>query len=487
MPLATSCVREAESSVTPDVVARRVRDLLLAFPAVAVEGVQWKVLVQKYEEHHGASLDWESAGHASALAAARSMLQGSLRVLSAEDVNDPIVGVQDTVALEPHPGLLGCWPSLYCALCRIVLQSATLEQAPDPSGVDPTEVTASLLLAQLRPRLQAQWHSQFDESTMGYRSDDGTFRRLKKMKHMLHTLFRLREQRQAWQKSKGLDGSAVDDAIAPELKVMPSQRHHDMLLCCTAPSDWLERQAGPCLSEEPRSGDHVDQPASEEPPEVPEEMSSLEEPPLEHVTPMSAEFHDMREESMLELAVEVERLRAENRKLRARNLFLEEHCSFSIPEGTLRLPEAEAGAGMSPPSSPGRRARSSADADDAPRSADYFDNPFEPPPQKMSFLMQDGAPSRQSRHSSSDFGGSTDVGGSALASGFSEWHSGCTSANISGATTPATAMRSPFARPGCAYVPVWVPFMNAAQSGFDVSIIPSGIVRDKCAQLERPI
>merc|ERR1712176_1091630 len=151
-----------------------------------------------------------------------------------------------------------------------------------------------------------------------------------------------------------------------------------------------------------------------------------------------------------------------------------EHC-------TLRIPEAE----VSTPSSPGRRGcRQPPDMDEIPRSGhNDFDNPFEPPPQKKSFMLQEGAPSRQSHHSASDFGGS-DIGSTAMATNLSGWQSGCTSANRSGATTPA--MRSPFARPGCTYVPMWVPFMNAAESGFDVSIIPSGIVRDVCKQLEQP-
>merc|ERR1712176_58528 len=198
-------------------------------------------------------------------------------------------------------------------------------------------------------------------------------------------------------------------------------------------------------------------------------------PALELTSPMTAEIERKNsapemavpcKASILELQLEVERLRVENRKLRARNVFLEEHCTHRIPE-----------ADISPPSSPGRRFCSQ-----LPEIDDMdFDNPFEPPPQKKSLTLPERAPSRQSRRSSSDFG-STDVGCSAAATNLSDWQSACTSASISGATTPA--MHSPFAGSGCTYVPVWVPFMNAAPSGFDVSIIPSGIVRDVCAQLE---
>lgn len=447
--------------VVQHVTTQRLHDLLLSFPAAAVAGVQWKVLAQKYEEHHGTSMDWESLGHKSPLDAAKSLLQDVLRVVDTEDDENPSIGVEDNVALSPHPGFLGCWPSLYQALCEIVLENGSREPIPEqPSESEPpTRVTASLMFAQLRPLLQANWHVKFDEGTMGYRNDDGQFRRFKKMRHMLYTVFKLREQRQSWRESSGQECSQVDRAIAPVLEIVPSQTHNDMLLRCTAPAETVSTDRS-CQAEECLTQERITEQCQAE--EMPTPISTETEVSS---SPSSATFC---EASMNELQLEVQRLRAENRKLRARNVLLEEHCTLTIPE-----------AGMSPPSSPGRRGCRLAESDETPRLGDdYFDNPFEPPPQK-SFLIQDGAPSRQSRHSSSDFGGSTaDFGCSALAASFS----GCTSANISGTTTPAS-MRSPFARPGCTYVPMWVPFMNA-QSGYDLSIIPSGIVREVCAELE---
>jgi len=318
---------------------------------------------------------------------------------------------------------------------------------------------------------------------MGYRNDDGQFRRFKKLTHMLYTVLKVREQRQSWRESSGQECSQVDRAIAPVLEIVPSQKHNDMLLRCTAPADAVSTDRSCQAAAAPRGG--VAAPAAA-PIAAPAVAPTAEELPTpfstiteqcqaeELPTPISTETEVSSspssstscEASMCELQLEVQRLRAENRKLRARNVLLEEHSTLIIPEE-----------GMSPPSSPGRRGCRLAESDEPLRAGDdYFDNPFEPPPQPITYFFP--APSRQSRHSSSDFGGSTDNGCSVLAASFS----GCTSANISGTTTPAS-MRSPFVRPGCTYVPMWVPFMNA-QSGYDLSIIPSGIVREVCAELE---
>jgi len=449
-----SAVTDDESSI-PNVVARRFHDLLLSFPAASVGGVQWKVTVRKYKEHHGDEHDAFLSHGSPAQIAATLCRHTSIHIVETEDVNNPTLAIADRIALTPNPGLLGCWPSLYRALCSIVLEHGFPEvRDSDPSveGTTPV-VVASLLLAQLRPLMLTNWHAKFDESSMGYFDDGGHFKRLKKVKHMLAVLFRLREQRQVWQESRGLEPSEVDKAIIPVLEMVPSPRHQDMMLRCTAPAN--------------------SEPANLDSSEL--IVTDVLEPEPSTPTSAGTEVHCTQsmtggvcEASNHELQLEVERLRAENRKLRARNLFLEDLCTLSIPE-----------AGISPPSSPGRRCRS-AELDEDIKS-DFFDNPYEPPPEKKAIvMMQDGAPSRQSRHSSSDYG-STDIASSAMAANFSGWQSGCTSANISGSTTPA--VRSPFVRPGCAYVPMWIPFMNAAP-GFDLSIIPSGIVRNVCAKLE---
>lgn len=447
--------------------SRQLLELLLSFPAAAVCGVRWKVLARKYHELHGESVDLGQSEHSSPVDAIVSLFQpDTLWVVDAEDSSNPSLGIQDGVALDAHPGLLGCWPSLYRALCKIVLEHGTAESdQADMEGDKSNQVVASMLLAQLRPALRTHWHAKFDEGAMGFRDEDGTFKRMKKLRHMLQVIFKWREARQLWRQSCGLARSELDDAIAPELEIVPSQRHKDLLLRCTTHID-LEREAEPV-----KDGASL--------------LSTSEEIPVEvDVSPKSAESSvdciPSMPSAVLELQLEVERLRAENRKLRARNTFLEEQCTFSIPEDmrcTLAIPES----GMSPPSSPGRRVLP-AETFDFDDDTGFLDDPYEPPPQKCCF-KQDRAPSRQSRLSSSDFGGSTDFGGSMWPANFSDRPSACTSANISGSTTPAK--RSPFARPGCTYVPMWFPFMNAgAQSGFDVAIIPSGIVRNVCAQLE---
>jgi len=107
--------------VSPSVVAQRLCDLLLSFPAAAAGGVQWCVLARKYEERHNTRLDIKAIGHSCPLAAATALLWDVLRLVDSEDSDNPIVAVEDAVALNPRPGALGSWPSLYKALCTIVV------------------------------------------------------------------------------------------------------------------------------------------------------------------------------------------------------------------------------------------------------------------------------------------------------------------------------------------------------------------------------
>merc|ERR1712232_1119153 len=119
-------------------------------------------------------------------------------------------------------GSMASWPSLYGVLCAIVQEHGSRD------GTDPSK--HSLLLSQLRPLLESHWHAGFDENALGYRGEDGTFVRLKKMKHLLHAVLSWREQRQAWQQAKGLKPSAVDDVLMPT----PWCHRRSTMICCCA-------------------------------------------------------------------------------------------------------------------------------------------------------------------------------------------------------------------------------------------------------------
>jgi len=210
------------------VVAKRLCDLLLTFPAAAAGGVQWQVLAKKYEERYAARLDVTVWGHSTALGAASALLWDVLRLVDSEDVDNPVVAVEDSVALTPLPGLLGCWPSLYNALGNIVLEH----------GAQGTwSCSCSMLLSQLRPLLERNWHAEFDDTGMGFRSEEGTFIRLKKMKHLLTAVIRWREDRQAWRASTGANPTVVDQALLHKLELLPSNKHNDLVLVCSRSSN----------------------------------------------------------------------------------------------------------------------------------------------------------------------------------------------------------------------------------------------------------
>lgn len=298
------------------VVAKRLCDLLMTFPAAAAGGVQWKVLASKYEERHAAHLSPSTFGHGSALGTASALLWDVLRIVDTADVNNPIVGVEDGVALAPQPGLLGCWPSLYQGLCSIVTEHGTLEEslASEVAGA-----SSSMLLSQLRPLLERHWHANFDETGMGFRSDEGSFVRLKKMKHLLTAVIRWREERQTWQRRGGFKPSAVDEVLAPKLELIPSTKHNDLVLVCTS-GEAMMPVPSVCRGslEDGRS-----------------QLTSGPEPTRRH-----------------SLHSELDRLRAENEELRAQNLQMQGQtfstCRLALPQ----LPAA------------------------------VLDDPFEPPPEK---------------------------------------------------------------------------------------------------------
>lgn len=221
----------------PSVVARRLCDLLLSFPCAAIGGIEWRVLARKYEERHATRLDPAALGLTSPLAAATALLWDVLRLVDADDADNPVVAVEDAVAMAPVVGSLGTWPSLYQTLCKIVLSHGAPEQQPEAEsehssapGSGSPAVACDLLLSRLKPLLQIHWHANFDESSLGYFSEEGTLVRIRKMKHLVQAVLRWRDQRVAWRATASPKASVVDEAVRPALQLLASRRHNDLVL-----------------------------------------------------------------------------------------------------------------------------------------------------------------------------------------------------------------------------------------------------------------
>lgn len=202
------------STSEPANVAHKFNDILLQFPNAAIDGVEWNVLVKKFEERHSTKLDVISMGFDSPLAAAATLLWEVGQIRDAKDFRNPIVALEDAIALTPRPGSMGSWPSLYQSLCDIVLKHGSSDSQP------------SLLLSQLKPLLQSHWHASIDEH-WGYFDSRGRSVKTKKMKHLIQAVLSWRNERIAKNSSKP---TQIDDALVSNLELVPSDRHNDLLL-----------------------------------------------------------------------------------------------------------------------------------------------------------------------------------------------------------------------------------------------------------------
>jgi len=307
----------ATSKVAASAVSQRLTDLLLQFPSAAISGVQWRVLVRKYEERHATRLDISALGHATSLSAASTLLWDVVRLVDATDTDNPIVAIEDSVVLTPRPGSMGSWPSLYVALCDAVQSNGQLEQ---------DGVVRSLLLSQLKPLLQTRWHANFDESGLGFLSEEGSYVKMKKMKHLVQAVLRWRDQRVESQLSKGASGTVVDKVLLPSLELVASKKHNDLMLrYVSAPQVHKEVTV---------TAMHIFEP------------------------PVSASSSSQSSSPRTDVANELAFLRAENAQLRSRNEMLaSDHTDISDQASELdyTIPE---------------------------NMIEVFDDPYEPPPQK---------------------------------------------------------------------------------------------------------
>lgn len=411
----------ATPKVSPSAVAQRLTDLLMQFPSAAMGGIQWRVLARKYEERHGIRLDLASLGYASPLAAASTLLWDVLRLVDTEDTDNPIVAIDDSLALTPHPGSMGSWPSLYVALCDAVQSNSTVQLEPEENA----KGVRCLLLSQLKPLLQSKWHANFDENGLGFLSEEGSYVKMKKMKHLVQAVLRWRDQRFEWTQSRAAKMTSADKVLIPHLELVPSNKHNDLML------RYVPAANGQNMLETPQDA------------LVPTSQASVVSPST------SSPRFDMEEELAF--------LRAENAKLRSRNEMLT-HEQFDISDMASKASSDEIVAPMT----------------FVPESmVEIFDDPYEPPPQKLQWT------------SSSLSVASTGSGCSTPSVSWTQ-SSGATpvsmtpvpSCDAAGCMTPASGL-------GCAYVPMWFSLAQSSTGAFgEISMIPTGIVQRFRSQID---
>jgi len=407
--------RMVTSSETPGVVAQRMVDLMMCFPAVAAGGVQWQTLIRKYNERHSASLCNAPFGHSSALSAATALLWDVLRIVDSEDIDNPIVAIEDDVAMTAKPGAPATWPSLYNSLCEVVNEHGLEEKSSAGDNV------RTLLVSQLKPHLQRHWHCSFDESSMSYLTEEGTPVRLKKMKHLLQALPRWHEQRVAWKASTQAGKSSLDAALAPQLELVPSKKHNDLLLRCVQPKAAAVAACGPDLWQSQFENAQATSPKSK--------WSDMED---NDSVPESSN-------GSIDLMHEIAMLRAENDRLRGKNVFLQHQSQEEVLRKAL------------------------ADVELMP---DLFDDPSEPPPFEY---WGNGSSPNGSTTVPSEFG---------FGSGCTTPHSlGSTSDSNSGTATPTPFAMAPPDGQVFTMIPMW--FAMGDRAG-----IPSGVVQQARAIFE---
>lgn len=479
----TGIVRASSQPVA--VVAQQMSDLLLAFPAAASSGVRWHELVRKYQERYKIELDIGALGHSTPLTAATTLLWDVLRIVDQTDPLDPVVGVEDNVALTPRAGLLGCWPSLYRALCDIVQEEGSLTDSAEGH---------SLLLSQIRPLLEHYWLANFDESGLGFLNAEGGFIRLKKLKHLLQWLLKWREERLGWRRSNvSRKPSALDKILEPTLRLVPSEKYNDLLLILTVgetvtplPMTMTNSQSLVDAHSLEDGGSQTQSIESSIDDTVPNERMDLTIAPqdasqatsLEEKKPAAAilasvsndvpsqnEIDEMRREleSLRSESHELDRLRSENRNLWVENTALHFGTSHQTMSSSPMFPQSHL------------------PIVDLP--AQVFDDPFEPPPEARTWCSYSNVSRTTSVTDigtvdvSSEFSmGSSSMVGTPRFFGMSA-HSTCGSEVQSGAMTPLGNCQPQ--QPVGAFVPVW--FLG----GMDFSVIPRGIVETARAHFER--
>jgi len=446
-------VAKCSGTEAPSIVAQRLCDLLQMFPAAAISGVQWQTLALKYAERYSCQLDLLELGHSSALAAATALLWDVLRIVQSDDTDNPIVALEDAVALVPRPGYLASWPSLYKALCEIAVTHGTHGKCVQEDGSD--ELSHEVLFSQLKPLLQKHWHGCFDEGSLCFMTDEGSRIKLKKMKHLLQAVLRWREQRIAWQAATGFKVGSVDEVLRPRLELQPSKTHNDLLLRCVQPCTVVQIPAAIWTEDELKSANAQSPPAmwtedDVKPAEAPEcaEWDLMRSP--SKCSGSSSHESSGSTCNSSNFAPELASLMAENTRLRNQNTLLQHAGNAALCAEFFGPPPKQ---------------------DFVVEETDIFDDPFEPPPQvwRRALMHRDSMSSLTSTGTPSTLN---------LGSGIMTPVSQTLGSNAeSGSATPSKQQHQA-AGQMCALIPMWFPMGDRLQ-------IPHGVVQQARTFFER--
>jgi hypothetical protein len=424
-------------------------DLLQMFPAAAVGGVRWQTLASKYSERYSCQLDLLEMGHSSALAAATALLWDVLRVVASHDADNPIVALEDAVALVPRPGYLASWPSLYRSLCEIAVTHGTYGKCVQEDGS--ADLSHEVLFSQLKPLLQKHWHGCFDEGSLCFMTDEGSRVKLKKMKHLLQAVLQWRQQRVTWQAATGFKVGSVDEVLQPKLELIPSKTHNDLVLRCVQPRTVVQIPAAVWTEDEVKSAKAQSPKATRTEDEVkPAESPERAESDLTR-SPSNSSCYSSHESSAStcnssNLAQELASLRAENARLRNQNALLQHAGNAALCAELFGAP---------------------ATRDFVVEETDVFDNPFEPPPQVWHRALMH----RDSVSSLTSTGTPNSLNlGSGIMTPVSQTAE-------SGSATPSQQQHQA-AGQMCALIPMWFPMGDRLQ-------IPKGVVQQGRSFFER--
>jgi len=135
-----------------------------------------------------------------------------------ENALNPVVAVEDELALSPQPFSMASWPSLYAVLSSMV------------SGV-----AAGLPLSQVSVLLEHRWHREFDEANLVYFDDAGARAEVADLQKLVQLMLDWRRQRLTWQKTSGMQCLAMGEALATDLELVNGENIGDPVLrrCAT--------------------------------------------------------------------------------------------------------------------------------------------------------------------------------------------------------------------------------------------------------------